>query len=377
MKKARLLLVGIGGYGENYIKEVFERNIENAELVAVADPFIDKSAYKDMLIEKKIPIYKSPEAFFLAGNKADLTVIASPIHTHYDYIITALSNGSNVLVEKPVTISLDKMESLIEAEKKSGLFVAVGYQLCFARDVLELKRRVISGEFGKPVRMKAIRMMRRGDKYYARTGWAGKLSCHGEFVFDSPVSNACAHQIQAMLFFLGTSMEMTGNVKSVDGVLYKARPDIENFDAASLCIHTEEDVDLYYYTAHCCDEKKVGPLIEMEFEKATIKSENDNFWIEYKDPARAKEDLTGFPKGERLQKLYDSLSAALNGTRPSVTLATSLAHIKCVLETEKIPVYIRYDAEKKTADDGDSYWAIKDLAKEYMDAYDSWSLPRK
>lgn len=375
MDKVKVLLVGIGGYGENYIKEFFERNIGNASLVAVADPFIEKSSYKDQIRERQIPVYRSPEAFFLSGGKADLTVISSPIHTHYEYILTALENGSNVLVEKPVTVSLEKMEKLIEAEKKSSLFVAVGYQLCFARDVLELKRKVLSGELGAPIRMKALRMMRRTDKYYARTGWAGKLECHGEFVFDSPVSNACAHQIQAMLFFLGHDMESTGSVKGVDGVLYKARRDIENYDAAALCIHTDEGVDLHYYTAHCLDEKKVGPFIEMEFEKAVIKSSDDNFRIEYKDGR--VEDYSSHEKGERLQKLYDSIDSVLSGTRPAVTLSTSLAHIKCVIEAEKIPVYLRYDAVRKTAEDGDGYWCIENLKDEYLRAYDNWTLPER
>lgn len=373
MDKAKVLLVGIGGYGENYIKEFFERDIERAELVGVADPFIDKSSYKDEIVKRNIPIYSSPEAFFLSGGKADLTVISSPIHTHYDYIMTALKSGSNVLVEKPVSISMERMNELIKAEEESGLFVAVGYQLCFARDVLSLKNRVLSGEFGKPVRMKGLRLMRRGDKYYSRTGWAGKLSCHGEYVFDSPVSNACAHQIQVMLFFLGHDMESTGSVGSVDGVLYKARRDIENYDAAALDIHTDENVDIFYYTAHSLDEKKVGPYLELEFEKATIKSENDNFEIVYKDSR--VEDLSSQEKGERLQKLYDSIESALDGTRPAVTLKTSLAHIKCVLEAEKLPVYLRYDAVKKKSEDGDEYWAIEGLKNLYLNCYENWTLP--
>ena len=375
MDRVRVLLVGIGGYGENYIKEFFEHDIKNAILVAVADPFIEKSSYKDQIRDRQIPVYRSPEAFFLSGGKADLTVISSPIHTHYEYILTALGNGSNVLVEKPVTISVEKMERLIEAERKSSLFVAVGYQLCFARDVLELKRKVLSGELGNPVRMKALRMMRRTDKYYARTGWAGKLACHGEYVFDSPVSNACAHQIQVMLFFLGHDMESTGNVKSVDGVLYKARRDIEKYDAAAICIHTDENVDLYYYTAHCLDEKKVGPLIEMEFEKGVIKSCDDNFCVEYNDGRI--EDYSSHAKGERLQKLYDSIDAVLSGTRPVVTLSTSLAHIRCVIETEKLPVYLRYDAERKIAEDDDGYWSIESLKDEYFNAYDNWTVPER
>lgn len=372
MSEVRVILIGIGGYGENYIKEMLNEDIPHAVLSAVIDPFIHKSPYYKEIVNRGIPVYKSPDSFYLNGGRAELAVISSPIHTHYDYILTCLKNGSNILTEKPVTVSIEKMNDLIEAERKSGLFVAVGYQLCFARDVLALKRDIIEGRFGKPIRMKALRLMKRGDAYYSRTGWAGKLKCHGEYVFDSPVSNACAHQIQVMLFFLGSEMRSTGTVERVDGVLWKGRPSIENFDAAALKIETAEGVPLNYYTAHSLDEKKVGPFIELEFDNGVIKSENDDFIAYMKDGTIV--DYREVEKGKRLQKLYDAIEAARGGEIPYVTLATSLAHIKCVLECEKLPVYFRYDAEYKD-DEGDGYYAIPNLAKSYLESYDSWSLP--
>ncbi len=375
MDRVRVLLVGIGGYGENYIKEVLDKPKDDYVVVGVADPFIAKSTYKDEIEKRNIPIFSSPEEFFDEGRKADLTVISSPIHTHYSYILTSLDNGSNVLCEKPVTISKERMEKLIEKERETGLFVAVGYQLCFALDVQYIKERINKGEFGKPLRMKALRMMRRGDKYYSRTGWAGKLSSHGEYVFDSPLSNACAHQVQVMLYLLGKDKESTGECEKVEGVLYKARPSIENFDSAAVKITTTEGVPLYFYTSHSLDEKKIGPIMELEFEKASIKSADDNFTIYWKDGR--VEDLSPLDKGDRLEKFYASLEAIKNGTRPAVTLKSSMGHITVVLETEKLPVYLRYDAEYKTLEDGDGYYAIKGLREEFLSLYSQWALPNK
>jgi len=368
----RLLLIGIGGYGENYIKEVLENDIPDVSLVGIADPFFEKSQFKDKIDQLGISVYQTPEEFFASGKKADLSVISSPIHTHYSYILTCLSHGSNVLVEKPVSISMELMGKLIEAEEKSGLFVSVGYQLCFAKDVIELKRRAISGEFGKPVRMKALRLMRRGDKYYSRTSWAGKLTKDGECVFDSPVSNACAHQLQLMLFMLGHELDGTGVVSSVESTLHKARPDIENFDAAAMEIKTEEDASLYFYAAHCLDEKKVGPYVELEYEKARVISENDDFKIVFNDGR--VEDLSGMDKGKRLQKLYDSLDAVKSGKRPIVTLKTSLMHIKAVILNQQNPVYLRHDAKRKTTEDGDAYYAIDGLRDEFLSLYREWRI---
>lgn len=372
MSKAKVLLVGIGGYGENYIKEFLERDIPNAELVGVADPFIDKSPYRSEIEKRGIAICRSPESFYLEHGKVDLTVISSPIHTHYGYIVSAFKAGSNVLTEKPVVIDLGKLDHLIALEKETGLFASVGYQLCFSRDVLKLKEDILSGVFGKPLRMKSIRMMRRGDKYYARNGWAGKLKCHGDYVFDSPVSNACAHQIQNMLYLLGPTMEGTADVVSVDAGLYKGRPQIENYDAASLLIKTDRDVDILYWTAHCIDEAKVGPRSEFEFENATIYEDSNSFKAVFRDGREI--DYSLLDKGDRMQKLYDSIDAALDGSRPCCTLSTSRAHVKAVLLAEKHPVYLCYDAEKKTLPDGDGYYSVPGLSERFQSDYRDWKI---
>lgn len=374
MNEVSLLLVGIGGYGENYIKELLSREIPGTALVAVADPFLDKSPWREAIAGHGIPVFRSPDEFYAAGKKADLVVISSPIHTHYGYIVTALEHGSNVLCEKPVSISLPMMDELIERERASGLFVAVGYQLCFSRDVLAMKNDILSGMYGVPVRMKSLRMMRRGDQYYARNGWAGKLNCHGEHVFDSPVSNACAHQIQNMLYLLGSSIGTTAGITGVDGELWKGRPSIENYDSAALRIHTDRDVDLLYYTAHCLDEKKVGPMGVYEFEKGIIENHDDSFIGTLADGTVRDYSLVG--TGERMQKLYDAIGCVRDGSRPACSLATARAHVECVILAQDLPVVLRYDAQKKTAE-GDGYFAIPELARTYLRSYENWCLPRE
>lgn len=369
MKKVRILLVGIGGYGEVYIKAMLPSPInKDCKLVAVVDPFIQKSSYKEELDNKNIPTFEDLDSFFNSEIPVDLAVVSSPIHTHYDYVNKCFDHGVNVLCEKPVTVSIERMEELIKREKETGLFCAVGYQLCFSKDVLELKKDVLKGLFGKPKRFKALRMMRRGDKYYSRTSWAGKLKVGNELILDSPVSNACAHQIQVMLFLLGSTMEETARIKSVEGRLEKARPSIENFDAAALKINTDKGVSLFYYTAHCLDEKKVGPLCHFEFENGYIESEDDNFEFHFNDGSVKKYDMD---KGDKLEKLNSSIYALLNKKRPEVTLKSSIEHIRAVILASLLPVYQRCDATRKE-EDGDGYYAIENLKNLYLKNYEEW-----
>ncbi len=370
MERIPVLLVGIGGYGENYVREFLENDVPDAYLAGVADPFVYKSPYSKRLEELGIPTFQSPAEFY-AKNKACLTVISSPIHTHYSYVMCALDNGSNVLVEKPVTIDLDKMDAMIRRQKESGLFVSVGYQLCYSRDVLALKKDILSGVYGRPLRMRSLRMMRRSSSYYARNGWAGRFSCHGEYVLDSPVSNACAHQIQNMLFLLGDDMGSTADVLSVSGKLYKGNPEIQNYDAAALRIATDKGVDLFYYTAHCLDEAKVGPVSTFEFERARIEEKDGVFTAFLNDGGTV--DYGAVDKGLRLQKLYDSVSCCFSHEEPVCRLESALAHTKVVLMAQKLPCFLRFDAQKRT-EGQEYYYAIDKLAEEYMGLYSSWSV---
>ncbi len=374
MDKVTVLLIGIGGYGENYVKEFLEKDIPDASLKGIADPFAFKSPYYEEIQKRGIPVYASPEEFYLKSGKADLAVISSPIHTHCRYIITALDNGSSVLTEKPVVISIEKMKDLVEREKKAPGFVAVGYQQCYARDVLALKKDILSGVFGRPLRMRSLRLMRRGDKYYSRSGWAGKLSCHGEYVFDSPLANACAHQVQNMLFLAGDTLDSAADVSDVDGVLYKGRPSIENFDAAALRITMANGAEAYYYTAHCVDAKKIGPIGTYEFENGTIEEDSGVFIAHMKDGS--VRDYSAIDKGEKMQKLYDAIEGVRTGERPHCTLEASIPHIKTVLLAEDLPVYLRYDAVRKSADD-DAYYSVPGLEEEYLECYRNWKLPER
>lgn len=374
MDKVKVLLVGVGGYGEHYLKEFLNVGIDKAELVAIADPFFEKSVFKEEVERRNIPVFSSPEEFFEKGNRVNLTVISSPIHTHIDYTSLALRYKSNVLVEKPVDIEESNIDRLIKEEKESGLFVAVGYQLCFARDVIALKKDILSGMFGKPIRMKTTRMMRRGDIYYSRNGWAGKLKCHGIDVFDSPLANACAHQIENLIYLLGDKMETTCKVTGIEGCLFKGRPSIENFDACSVKIKTDIGVDAYFWTSHSIDESGVGPFSEIEFENATIYEDKNKFKAVFKDGT--VKDYSTIDKGVYLQKLYDSIDCCLTGERPSCTLITSKEHAKVVKMAEKLPLYIRYDAVRKETEDGDGYYVVPKMVEQFLEDYNAWQLTK-
>ncbi|MGN1164607.1 MAG: Gfo/Idh/MocA family protein [Candidatus Ornithospirochaeta sp.] len=367
----RVLLCGMGGYGENYVKEYLSRDVLGSTLVAIADPFASKSPLYGEVVERGIPVYSSPEEFF-ASSKADLTVISSPIHTHYPYVMLALENGSNVLTEKPVCFDESQIDAMEEKSRETGLFVAVGYQLCFSKDVLEMKKDILSGVYGKAVRFRTLRLMRRNDIYYSRSAWAGALLCHGEKVFDSPFTNACAHQYQNMVFLLGKKMDESAESVECEGSLYRVRPTITNADTASLMFVTTEGVRLYYYSSHAVDETKVGPWSRYEFENGFIE-ETDKGFVGHTADGRTM-DYTLINKGERLEKLWECVRCVEEKREPVCTLRTSREHTHAVLlAQDKGVVDISACAVSRTDDKDSIYYTVPGMGKALQDAYSSWT----
>lgn len=377
----RVVLAGIGGYADNYIAEFLERPQKGIELVGISDPYASKSPRYEQICAKGIPLYNSLEEFF-AKDKADLAVISSPIHTHFDFIECALSNGSSVLCEKPLCTQTEEFIELEKLSKQTKHFIGVGFQQCYSPAIQELKSDIASGMYGKPILLKTLRLMRRGKIYYTRNGWAGKINVHGYPVMDSPLNNACAHEFQNMLFVLGDSPNSTADVDCVSAKLYRANPNIENYDAIalkadSLCRFQGKElhVPLYFYAAHSVEEQKIGPLNQYEFENAFINFDGGFYAVDKKTNEILK-DYRKITSGDRLQKFYDCVSCVENGTTPVCTPKTCSVHAKTVSLVQKCPVKrVTGKSLVSLEFDGDSFYVIRNLGKIFTEHYSSATLP--
>lgn len=380
MEKVKILLIGVGGYGSNYIKELTEKNVTSAEIAGICEVMPDAETVYPVIKDRKISLYGTPEEFY-RERKADLAVISTPIHLHYEQIITCLENGSDVLTEKPVCTSTEEAERLMEAERASGHFVAVGYQLNYSRDVLVMKQDILKGVFGKPVSMKALHAMARGKQYYTRNRWAGKIEVNGYKVNDSPFNNACAHQFQNMTFLLGDQLNRAAGISHAEAELYRANADLENFDTAAVRAWTEAGIPICYYTTHALEEKKLGPISEYRFEHAVIYYGKDygngpvmEYVVEREDGSRMS--YGEIPKGERLQKLYDAIEGTKSHTPPVCTIQCAMPHLTVVNQLEQMPFYqVREEELEHVETDGDQFCRIRGLGKIFHTCYENNQMP--
>ncbi len=380
VQTVRILLLGICGYGSNYIKEFSERNIPNARIEGICEVVSNARDLYPIIRQQNIPVYTTPEDFY-KEHQADLAIVSTPIHLHYGQIITCLTHGSHVLTEKPVCTSVAGARRLEALEEKSGRFISVGYQLNYSRDVLQLKQDIMDGRFGRPVYMKALHAMRRGDKYYARNGWAGRIDVNGCRVNDSPFNNACAHQFQVMTFLLGDRLDRAAELAEVTAEPYKANRGVENYDAVAVQAKTVSGVPVWYFTAHSLADKKLGPVAEYRFEKGTVYFGRDfgqgiQADYRYVGDDGTTIDYAGIPKGERLQKLYDAIDAVRKGGHPVCTVQCAIPHLEAVEKIAQMP--IRLVPEEQIQDlqeDGDTFHTIRGLHDVWLTCFNNRCMP--
>ena len=173
----KFLLVGCGGYAALYVREVYSPlNVDGHGIEGIVDPYADKSPVIDLIREKNIPVYDTLEEFY-ARHTAEVAVICTPIGLHLQNALTCFANGSHVLMEKPLSATSELCRQIIDAAKAAGRKLGVGYQLCYDPIMLDLKKQIESGAFGKALSMKALVLWQRNFAYYARSGgWAGHIN---------------------------------------------------------------------------------------------------------------------------------------------------------------------------------------------------------
>lgn len=145
-RKLRIGIIGTGGIAGSHIASYKKQ--PDVEVVAGADLIPGKAEkfFKDNGVEAKaFTDYKE----MVDTMNLDAVSVCTYNRTHAECTIYALEHGLPVLLEKPMTVTLDEAIAIREAEKKSGKIVSVGFQPRFDANMQMIKKIVQSGELGR------------------------------------------------------------------------------------------------------------------------------------------------------------------------------------------------------------------------------------
>jgi predicted dehydrogenase len=369
-------LVGIGGYGDMYLRQLLDAGDRPATLVAAVEPNPERSGRLDELRRQQVVTFPSLAAMYESVTP-ELVVLATPLQLHADQTCLALGRGSHVLCEKPMAATPADAARMTAARDRSGRTLAIGYQWAFAPGVRQLKRDILDGRFGRPTRFRTRVYWPRPNAYYARNTWAGRLqTAEGSPVLDSPVSNACAHFVQNMLDLAGDAEGRADWPATVTAELYRAHA-IENYDTAVIRWRTRGGLDMLAAVSHAT-ERATDPTFELAFERATLTTGGaDGTRIVARLAAGATVDYGPQPRGEDMDKLWVTVDAVRGGPAVPCGPDAAAAHTALVDAAQRSNNPVPFPpADVRTGGDaGHRFTFVAGLEAVLDRCYDGFALP--
>ena len=251
-------ILGGGNISETHARAAIE--IDGAKIAAVCGPNADKLASLAKLTGATA--YHDFETF-LSHKPMDVVLIGSPSGLHAEHGIAAAHRGLHVLVEKPIDITTQRADALIETCESTRVKLGVFFQDRAAPDIATLKEVIDSGKLGKPILISASLRWYRRPEYYKASRWRGIWALDG----GGALMNQGIHTVDLLLWLFG-------GVTSVWGKAITALHEIEvedtvvaSFEFANGAIGNLE--------ATTCAYPGSSRRIEMTWSQGTIAIEND------------------------------------------------------------------------------------------------------
>ena len=145
-RKLRIGIIGTGGIANSHIDSYKKQ--PDVEVVAGADLVPGKAEKFFEAHEVEAKAFTDYKEMIDAMN-LDAVSVCTYNRTHAECTIYALEHGLPVLLEKPMTVTLEEAIAIREAEKRSGKIVSVGFQPRFDANMQMIKKIVQSGELGR------------------------------------------------------------------------------------------------------------------------------------------------------------------------------------------------------------------------------------
>lgn len=316
-QEVRIGLVGTGTIAGFHAEAI--SNTPNARLVAATSrregPGREFAAKHGCAFEASL---KS----LLARDDIDAVAITTPSGNHADIGIAAAQAGKHVFCEKPIDVSLEKIDALIRACDEAGVQLGAVFQSRVGDSGKALKEAVDAHRFGKLSQCSAYIPWYRTNEYYASVDWRGTWALDG----GGALMNQGIHAVDMLLW-------VAGDVAEVSAKCQTRLHDIEVEDNAVAWLRFTSGA-LGVIQASTCSFPGQAKRLEIMGEKGTAILEDDLFkaWSFLEEmPGDAEKlnppETSGIGGGasdpkaigtEGHRRLYVDFVEAILGGRPSL-----------------------------------------------------------
>ncbi len=197
----KFALIGCGRIAVNHIKAVANNGLEMVAICDIVpeqiDVLFEKTGYtKDVLrySDYKVMLAEHPEI--------ELVAVATDSGVHAEITLYCIDHGVNVIVEKPMAMSMTDADEIVKRSQETGVVVSVCHQNRFNIAIQEMRHALEAGRFGKLSHGSINVRWNRGKDYYDQASWRGKWASDGGCLF-----NQCIHGIDLLRWMMGDEVE--------------------------------------------------------------------------------------------------------------------------------------------------------------------------
>jgi predicted dehydrogenase len=327
-KKFGIGIIGLGNIADIHAQAIIEA--ENAELISA----YSRNENKARSFAEKYNITGFSEwDKFIHDPNLDAVVICTPNGTHLDLGKSAAEAKKHLIIEKPIEVTLERAQELINISRKNNVELAVIYQSRFMDEIIKAKSIIDENQLGRLIMADAYVKWFRSQDYYDSGEWRGTISLDGGGV----LINQAIHTIDLLQWFMGDvqsvfgqtatfTHRMEGEDNAVAALRFKngaigvieASTSIQPAQARRLEIHGEKGTIII-------DDDKVNIFIEGKTEKEDSSQNGKN------EPSGSTSPLAGFsiiPHKNQIEQIVKDIN---NGKTPTVSGADSMKSLAIVL----------------------------------------------
>ncbi|WP_298032000.1 inositol 2-dehydrogenase [uncultured Dysosmobacter sp.] len=146
MQTIKVGIIGAGRIGKVHAENI-AKFVPEMEIKTIADPFMSEETV-EFLQRLRIPNIVSDAEAILKDPEIKAVIVCSPTDLHAEYVIRAAEAGKDIFVEKPIDYRLDRVHAAIDAAKKAGVKLQVGFCRRFDHNHHAVYEAVRAGKIG-------------------------------------------------------------------------------------------------------------------------------------------------------------------------------------------------------------------------------------
>ncbi len=205
--------IGCGRRAAVFARELKKVTKGRVEYAALADSNLAfGERFKGIYCEKDTPLYEDYHEMLERHTDLDGVIISSPQDTHEDAALAALKSGAHILLEKPLATTPQACINILEAERRIGKRITLGFVLRYTPFYRKVKELVNMGLCGDILTGNAEEIVNPGVTRSMTSTWRRKQEHAGDMLLEK-----CCHDLDIITWLMGKlpiSVNSYGNLKA-------------------------------------------------------------------------------------------------------------------------------------------------------------------